>query len=83
MSEGSVTDGTLAESETQAAAIWRVREGITESLVKRGESQSPHRRISVPKMNSYPLDFSDLRTAISLWHLSSLASLCGSAAYTT
>jgi hypothetical protein len=37
MADGSVADGTLAESQAQAAAIWRVREGITESLVRRGE----------------------------------------------
>lgn len=36
MADGSVADGTLAESQAQAAAIWRVREGITESLVRRG-----------------------------------------------
>eukprot|EP00775_Hariotina_reticulata_P011142 gene11142-11295_t len=36
MSDGSVVDGALAESQAQAAAIWRVREGITESLVRRG-----------------------------------------------
>jgi hypothetical protein len=38
MADGSVADGTLAESQAQAAAIWRVREGITESLVRRGEA---------------------------------------------
>jgi hypothetical protein len=37
MADGSVADGTLAESQAQAAAIWRVREGITESLVRRGD----------------------------------------------
>jgi hypothetical protein len=39
MSEGSVENGTLAESQAQAAAIWRVREGVTESLQRRGEQQ--------------------------------------------
>lgn len=29
-------DGTLASSEAQAAGIWRVREGVTEALVRRG-----------------------------------------------
>lgn len=37
MADGSVSDGTLAESQAQAAAIWRLREGITESLVRRGK----------------------------------------------
>lgn len=36
MSDGDVSDGTLAESEAQAAGIWRVREGVTEALVRRG-----------------------------------------------
>jgi hypothetical protein len=40
MADGSVADGTLAESQAQAAAIWRVREGITESLVRRGEQDT-------------------------------------------
>lgn len=44
MTEGSVDNGTLAESQAQAAAIWRVREGVTESLQRRGEQQQakPH-----------------------------------------
>lgn len=37
MGDGSVTDGTLAESEAQSRGIWQIREGITESLVRRGE----------------------------------------------
>jgi D-2-hydroxyglutarate dehydrogenase len=36
MSAGSVVDGTLAESQAQAAGIWRVREGVTEALQRRG-----------------------------------------------
>ncbi|KAG2445426.1 hypothetical protein HXX76_000047 [Chlamydomonas incerta] len=36
MAEGCVTDGTLAASETQAKAIWRLREGIAEALARRG-----------------------------------------------
>ena len=34
--KGWVSDGVLAQSEAQAAALWRLREGITESL-------APHR----------------------------------------
>ena len=30
--EGWVSDGVIAQSEAQAAALWRLREGITESL---------------------------------------------------
>jgi D-2-hydroxyglutarate dehydrogenase len=36
MEGGGVADGTIAESGAQADAIWRVREGITESLARRG-----------------------------------------------
>ncbi len=39
MGSGHVSAGTLAESEAQARAIWRVREGVTEALVKRGEAR--------------------------------------------
>jgi len=33
--EGSISDGVIAQSEAQAAALWRLREGITESLAPR------------------------------------------------
>ena len=33
--QGWVSDGVLAQSEAQAAALWRLREGITESLAAR------------------------------------------------
>lgn len=36
MAAGLVGDGTLAGSDAQAAAIWRVREGVTEALARRG-----------------------------------------------
>lgn len=32
MEQGWIVDGTIAQSEVQAAALWRLREGITESL---------------------------------------------------
>jgi FAD/FMN-containing dehydrogenase len=32
MEQGLISDGVLAQSEAQAAALWRLREGITESL---------------------------------------------------
>jgi FAD/FMN-containing dehydrogenase len=32
MEQGHVLDGVIAQSEAQAAALWRLREGITESL---------------------------------------------------
>lgn len=36
MEHGWISDGVMAQSEAQAAALWRLREGITESL-------APHR----------------------------------------
>jgi FAD/FMN-containing dehydrogenase len=33
--EGWISDGVIAQSEAQAAALWRLREGITESLAPR------------------------------------------------
>ena len=36
MAEGHVADGTVAQGGAQAGAIWRVREGITEALGRRG-----------------------------------------------
>jgi FAD/FMN-containing dehydrogenase len=35
MAEGWIGDGVIAQSEAQAAALWRLREGITESLASR------------------------------------------------
>ncbi|WEN16477.1 FAD-binding oxidoreductase [Rhodanobacter sp. AS-Z3] len=35
LEQGWVSDGVIANSESQAAALWRLREGITESLAPR------------------------------------------------
>lgn len=35
MEQGWVSDGVIAQSKAQAAALWRLREGITESLAPR------------------------------------------------
>lgn len=35
LEQGWVSDGVIAQSEAQAAALWRLREGITESLASR------------------------------------------------
>lgn len=35
VTEGWISDGVIAQSEAQAAALWRLREGITESLAPR------------------------------------------------
>ena len=38
MGEGLVVDGAVAKSQSQAASMWRVREGIAEACGRRGES---------------------------------------------
>ncbi|OOG45775.1 FAD-binding oxidoreductase [Rhodanobacter sp. C01] len=35
LEQGWVSDGVIAQSEAQAAALWRLREGVTESLASR------------------------------------------------
>jgi len=35
LEQGWISDGVIAQSEAQAAALWRLREGITESLASR------------------------------------------------
>ena len=36
LSEGCVIDGAVAKSQSQADAMWRVREGIAEACGRRG-----------------------------------------------
>jgi D-2-hydroxyglutarate dehydrogenase len=50
---GAVQDGLLAQSGAQAAAVWRVREGITESLVRRGAVYKYD--VSMPVADMYQL----------------------------
>eukprot|EP00879_Flechtneria_rotunda_P026430 GHRR01028181.1.p1 GENE.GHRR01028181.1~~GHRR01028181.1.p1 ORF type:complete len:484 (+),score=127.00 GHRR01028181.1:517-1968(+) len=53
MSDGSVSDGTLAESQSQAAGIWKVREGVTEALSRRGATYKYD--LSIPTQQMYGL----------------------------
>jgi D-2-hydroxyglutarate dehydrogenase len=50
MADGLVTDGTVAASAAQAAAIWRVREGVTEALNRRGAVYKYDLSIPLPAM---------------------------------
>jgi FAD/FMN-containing dehydrogenase len=58
--QGWVSDGVLAQSEAQAAALWRLREGITESL-------APHRPykndVSI-KVSAVPPFLHDMQTLL-------------------
>lgn len=50
MQEGCVADGILAQDTAQAAGIWRIREGITESLRHRGAIYKYDLSMPVDKM---------------------------------
>ena len=53
MNEGLVASGTIAQDQAQAAAIWRVREGITEALGKSGAVYKYD--VSIPLAQLYDL----------------------------
>lgn len=53
MGEGLVADGVVAQDSAQAAAIWRVREGITEALRHRGAIYKYD--LSIPVQEMYTL----------------------------
>lgn len=61
MEQGWIVDGVIAQSEAQAAALWRLREGITESL-------APHRPykndISV-RIGAVPAFLHEMQTLLS------------------
>lgn len=48
MGRGLVSDGAVARSETQAGVMWRAREGIAESLSRRGGCEGYSLVRSVP-----------------------------------
>ena len=50
MEQGWVSDGVMAQSEAQAAALWRLREGITESLA----SQRPYKNDVSVRISAVP-----------------------------
>ena len=52
MAEGVVDDGTIAQDSSQAAAMWKLREGITEALRHRGAIYKYDVSIPVQKMYS-------------------------------
>lgn len=52
MEEGLVEDGTVAQSEAQAQGIWRVREGVTEALARRGATYKYDVSLPVDEMYS-------------------------------
>eukprot|EP00201_Polytomella_parva_P001980 CAMPEP_0175087044 /NCGR_PEP_ID=MMETSP0052_2-20121109/29606_1 /TAXON_ID=51329 ORGANISM="Polytomella parva, Strain SAG 63-3" /NCGR_SAMPLE_ID=MMETSP0052_2 /ASSEMBLY_ACC=CAM_ASM_000194 /LENGTH=481 /DNA_ID=CAMNT_0016359335 /DNA_START=334 /DNA_END=1779 /DNA_ORIENTATION=+ len=61
MSLGAVTDGLLADSGRQASLVWRIREGITEALVRRGAVYKYD--VSMPTAKMYEL-VEDIRSRL-------------------
>ncbi len=53
MEAGAVADGTIAQDETQTAAIWSIREGVTEALSKTGAVYKYD--VSIPLAELYDL----------------------------
>lgn len=52
LESGSVTNGTLTENAAQSAAVWRVREGLSEALQRKGEQRSNLVSVCVPMFPS-------------------------------
>lgn len=62
MSEGIVADGVLAQDETQFQALWRWREGITESLSHLGGTYKYDVSIPLPELYKLVEDCKDRLT---------------------
>jgi len=59
LNDGLVNDGVLSQSEAQAAALWRLREGITESLA----AHKPYKNDISVRISAVP-DFLDEMSAL-------------------
>jgi glycolate oxidase subunit GlcD len=57
LEQGWVSDGAIAQSETQAAALWRLREGITESLA----SYKPYKNDVSVRISAVPAFLHDMQ----------------------
>jgi FAD/FMN-containing dehydrogenase len=60
LSEGWVTDGVISQSEAQAAALWRLREGITESLA----SHRPYKNDVSVRIGAVPAFMHDMQSLL-------------------
>ncbi|MBS0590722.1 MAG: FAD-binding oxidoreductase [Proteobacteria bacterium] len=56
LNEGLVNDGVLSQSEAQAAALWRLREGITESLA----AHQPYKNDVSVRISAVPAFLEDM-----------------------
>jgi len=58
--QGWVSDGVIAQSEAQAAALWRLREGITESLAP----HKPYKNDVSVRISAVPEFLHDMQTLL-------------------
>jgi FAD/FMN-containing dehydrogenase len=60
LDQGWVSDGVIAQSDAQAAALWRLREGITESLAPR----HPYKNDVSVRISAVPAFLHDMRALL-------------------
>ncbi len=60
LEQGWVSDGVIAQSEAQAAALWRLREGITESLAAR----QPYKNDISVRISAVPAFLHEMRALL-------------------
>lgn len=60
LEQGWVCDGVIAQSEAQAAALWRLREGITESLAPR----RPYKNDISVRVSAVPVFLQDMQALL-------------------
>ncbi len=60
LNDGLVNDGVLSQSEAQAAALWRLREGITESLA----SYKPYKNDISVRISSVPAFLDEMQALL-------------------
>ena len=60
LGEGWVVDGAIASSEAQAAALWRLREGITESLAP----HKPYKNDVSVRISAVPAFMADMQALL-------------------
>ena len=60
MEQGWIVDGVIAQSEAQAAALWRLREGITESLAP----HKPYKNDISIRIGAVPAFLHDMQTLL-------------------
>jgi FAD/FMN-containing dehydrogenase len=61
MEQGWIVDGVIAQSEAQAAALWRLREGITESLAP----HKPYKNDISVRIGAVPAFLHEMQTLLS------------------